>query len=169
MKYVSLQATITLTEWSERTIRRRIADGTLPYTDSLTVVEGGGQNKTMIGFEAIKNAICIPLEEEDIALIKEADTGDASAQNDLAILFLEHHKPKSAIYWLELSVKQNFADAMQHLGNCYLKGEGVSKDHNLAIMWIAKAASLGHAIADQQIKSLLSLGKFSETLAPLVD
>ena len=167
MKYVSLQATITLTEWSERTIRRRIADGTLPYTDSLTV--GGGQNKTMIDFEAIKNAICISLEDDDLELIEAADAGDASAQNDLAMLFLEHDKPKSAIYWLELSVKQNFADAMQHLGNCYLKGYGVSKDHNLAIMWIAKAASLGHAIADQQIKSLLSLGKFSETLAPLVD
>jgi hypothetical protein len=33
-------------------------------------------------------------------------------------------------------------------------GNGLAKDNNLAIMWIPKAASLGHPIAIAQIKSI---------------
>jgi TPR repeat protein len=67
---------------------------------------------------------------------------------------LENNKPKSAIYWLGLAAKQDFADAMHLLGSCYSKGNGLAKDNNLALMWIAKAASLGHPIAIAQIKSI---------------
>lgn len=148
MQTISIQAVVTLTEWSLRTIRRRIADGTL------RCVNNEDEIKTMISFDSIKNDSCIPLNHDDIELIMNADTGDAEAQNDLAVLFLEHHKPQSALYWLELATKQGFADAMHLLGTCYLKGHGVAKDNNLAIMWIAKAASLGHPIALAQIKSI---------------
>ena len=58
------------------------------------------------------------------------------------------------MYWLELAAKQQLADAMQLLGRCYLEGNGLTKDENLAIMWIAKAASLGHSIALAQIQSI---------------
>ena len=75
-------------------------------------------------------------------------------KNDLALLFLENDKPQNAIYWVELAAKQDFADAMHLLGTCYLKGNGLAKDHNLALMWIANAASLGHQIAVAQIQSI---------------
>jgi uncharacterized protein len=149
MQYVSLQAATTLTGWSVRTIRRRIADGSLQCAAS-----NEAQYKTMICFDSIKHSICIPLDPDDLDLIKSADAGDAKAQNDLGLLFLENNKLKSAVYWLELAAKQNVADAMQLLGCCYLEGNGLPKDHNLGIMWIAKAASLGHSIALAQIKSL---------------
>ncbi len=149
MHNISLQAVTTLTEWSLRTIRRRLADGTLQC-----VSNHGEKNKVMICFDSIKNDICIALEEDDIELIQSADAGDACAQNDLALHFLENNKPQSAIYWLELAAKQNFADAMQVLGNCYLKGNGLAKDDNLAMMWVAKAASLDHPIAMAQMKSI---------------
>ncbi len=149
MQYVSLQATATLTEWSERTIRRRVADGSLKCA-----IDNDAYYKTMICFDSIKNDICIPLSPDDIELIKSADSGDAKAQNDLALLFLENNKLKSAIYWLELSAKQKLTDAMHLLGCCYLEGNGVPKDENLAIMWIAKAASLGHPIALAQMQSI---------------
>jgi len=72
----------------------------------------------------------------------------------LALLFLEHNKLKSAVYWLELAAKQQLADAMHLLGRCYLEGNGLPKDDSLALMWIAKAASLGHSIALTQIQSI---------------
>ena len=149
MQHISLQAATTLTEWSERTIRRRIADGTLKCAANRE-----DHYKRMICFDSIKHDICIPLDQDDIELIKNADAGDAKAQNDLALLFLENNKLKSAVYWLELASKQNVADSMQLLGRCYLNGNGLSKDNNLAIMWIAKAASLGHSIALAQIQSI---------------
>jgi hypothetical protein len=149
MQHVSLQAATTLTEWSERTIRRRLADGSLKCA-----ADNGAHYKTMICFDSIKHDICIELDPDDIELLKAADAGDAKAQNDLALLFLENDKMKSAAYWLELAAKQNFTDAMHLLGCCYLDGNGLPKDDNLAIMWIAKAASLGHSIAQAQIQSM---------------
>jgi TPR repeat protein len=149
MKHVSLQAATTLTEWSERTIRRRLADGSLKCS-----ANNDAYHKTMICFDSIKNDLCISLDPDDVELIKFADGGDAKAQNDLALLFLENKKLKSAVYWLELAAKQNFTDAMHLLGCCYLEGNGLTKDDNLALMWIAKAASLGHPIAVAQIQSI---------------
>ncbi|MDP1665830.1 MAG: hypothetical protein Q8L79_11965 [Methylobacter sp.] len=149
MQHLSLQAATTLTEWSERTLRRRLADGTLQCA-----ADNEAYYKTMICFDSIKHDICIPLNPNDIELIKSADAGDAKAQNDLALLFLEQNKPKSAVYWLELAAKQQVSDAMHLLGCCYLEGNGLPKDDNLAIMWIAKAASLGHPIALAQIQSI---------------
>jgi len=149
MQHVSLQSAITLTEWSERTLRRRLADGSLRCA-----ADNGAYFKTMICFDSIKHDICIPLNPDDIELIKNADSGNAKAQNDLALLFLEHNKLKSAVYWLELAAKQQLADAMHLLGRCYLEGNGLPKDDSLALMWIAKAASLGHSIALAQIQSI---------------
>jgi hypothetical protein len=148
---ISLQAAMTLTEWSERTIRRRVADGSLRCVeDNLT------SNKTLIYMESIEASLCIPLSADDLELIRSADAGDAQAQTDLALLFLAHDKFKSAIYWLELAAKQSFPDALQWLGACYLRGEGVVKDDNLAVMWIAKSASLMHMIGCKQIEALAS-------------
>ncbi|MDO9046517.1 MAG: hypothetical protein Q7U66_02125 [Methylobacter sp.] len=149
MQHLSLQAAATLTEWSERTLRRRIADGTLKCATG-----NEARYKTMICFDSIRHDTCIALDPDDIELIKNADDGDAKSQNDLALLFLGKNKPKSAVYWLELAAKQNLTDAMHLLGRCYLEGNGLPKDDNLAIMWIAKAASMGHPIALAQIQSI---------------
>ena len=149
MLHINLQTAATLTELSTRTIRRRMAAGLLKNAGNLE-----DHYKAMICLESIQPDISIPLEPDDIDLIKSADSGDAEAQNDLALLFLENNKFKSAVYWLELAAQQHVADAMQLLGECYLKGNGLPKDNNLAIMWIAKAASLGHPIALAQMQSL---------------
>ncbi|MDO9168406.1 MAG: hypothetical protein Q7U18_04820 [Methylobacter sp.] len=149
MPNISLQTAATLTEWSLSTLRRRLADGTLRCASSHP-----DKNKAMICFDSIKNDICIAVDADAIALIQRADTGDVGAQNDLAVLFLDNNKPQSAIYWLELAAKQNCADAMQLLGSCYLTGNGLAKDDNLAMMWVARAASLCHPIALAQMQSI---------------
>ena len=149
MQHISLQAAITLTEWSERTIRRRLADGSL-----LSATQQRDSYKNLISFASIRQHFCIALAESDLAILAAAEQGDPVAQTDLAVLFLEHDKPKSALYWLEAAAKQNHADAIHLLGCCYLQGQGVNQDDNNAIMWIAKAAAYGHKLALAQIQSI---------------
>ena len=153
MQHLSFHAAMTLTEWSKSTLRRRLAEGVIRCADSS---QAGGSKQTLICFGSIQHDICLPLEPEDIELLEQADAGETSAQTDLAALFLEYDKFKSAIYWLELAAKQQFADAMHLLGGCYLAGKGVIKDDHLALMWIAKAASLGHVLAQMQMQALMA-------------
>jgi TPR repeat protein len=149
LDFISIAAAITLTEWSDSTFRRRVADGSLTRS-----VESGGSGRVMVDFASIRPHACIPLQQEDIELVAGADAGRADAQNDLALLFLEHGKPRSAIYWLELAAKQGSAEAMHWLGRCYLDGNGMLQDQNLGIMWLAKAAAEGHPISRAQMDAM---------------
>ena len=132
-----------------RTLWRRISDGSVTRANHSAVDE-----KTKIHLNSIKLSICIPLATDDIALIKNADAGNPEAQVDLALLFLTHAKFKSAFFWLELAASQDYANAMYLLGRCYTDGNDLPKDENLGIMWIAKAASRNHFIAQQLMKKI---------------
>lgn len=147
---ISLNAVIALTDQSERTLRRRIADGSLPRVAD----EGGSSYKTMIPFEAIRSQLVVPLAGDEIHLVREADSGNASAQNDLALLLLSHKKPHGALYWLELAAKQECPEAMHWLARCYLEGNGVTQDENLGLMWLARSAARGHRISQQQVQAM---------------
>ena len=149
MQLISIASAITLTEWSESTFRRRIADGSLTRE-----FEPGTGGRAMVSLNAIKPHACIPLEDEDGPLIQAADTGSAEAQNDLALLFLANSKPRAAIYWFELAAKQEYSDAMHWLGRCHMDGNGVLQDENLGMMWLAKAAAQGHAISQAQMQAM---------------
>lgn len=149
MQIISIASAITLTEWSESTFRRRIAEGVLTRE-----FEAGPGGRAMVRFDAIQPHVCISLEKEDISLVGEADLGNAEAQNDLALLFLKNTKPRAALYWLELAAKQEYTDAMHWLGRCYIDGNGVAQDNNLGIMWLAKAASQGHAMSQAQMDAM---------------
>lgn len=146
--YISLQSAVTLTDLSERTLRRRLAEGQIVKRNSEE------SHKTLIALTEITNDFCLPFEANQLELIQRADQGDARAQHELALFFLENNKTKSALYWLELAIKQNVEDAMYLKGCCYLNGNGLPKDPNLAIMWIAKAAASGHQIALAQMQSI---------------
>lgn len=146
MELISLAAAITLTEWSERTFWRRFADGSVKKE-----VEGGN-GKSMVHLDSIKPHIAMPLDAGDFALLKLADRGDAAAQNDLALIFLANGKPRGAIAWLELAARQDHADAMHWLARCYLEGNGVVRDDNLGMMWLARAAARGHLISENQLQ-----------------
>lgn len=146
MELISLAAAITLTEWSERTFWRRFADGSVKKE-----VEGSN-GKSMVHLDSIKPYIAMPLDADDFALLKLADRGDAAAQNDLALIFLANGKPRGAIAWLEMAARQDHADAMHWLARCYLEGNGVVRDDNLGMMWLAKAAAHGHLISENQLQ-----------------
>lgn len=146
LELITRETATALTEWSERTFWRRVSDA--------SVVREIHNGKSMIRLDSIVSHVCIPLDPESIDLIVRADAASAVAQTDLALLFLENDKPRGAIYWLQLAAKQDHPDAMQLLGRCYTDGRGIARDDNLGIMWIAKAAALGQAIAVAQMQGL---------------
>ena len=61
---------------------------------------------------------------------------------------------EAALYWLRAAAEQGSAEAMQWLGTAHAAG-GTERDEQLAVMWIAKAAALGHPIAKRQLEGLL--------------
>lgn len=91
----------------------------------------------------------------DVELIETAATGDAKAQTDLALLFLSHAKFESAVYWLELAAKQNHPAAMYLLSRCYIDGDALPRNENMGIMWITRAASIGHVLSQSLMQAML--------------
>lgn len=142
MQMLSLAAAAIMTNASESTFRRRIADGSL-----LKMTEPGPNGRSMIAFDAIAADLCIPLDAEDRPYLFAADAGNPEAQNDMGMQMLSHKMPKSAIYWFELASKQEYPEAMYWLARCYLSGEGVLTNTDVGMMWLAKAAAAGHVIA----------------------
>lgn len=146
---ISVESAIVMTELSRRTWWRRIAAG------EVTRVADDGRGRAMISWPDVVPKICVPMDSLDQSFVLRADAGEAEAQNDIGQLFLSAGKPAAALYWLQKAAQQNNADAMQCLGRCYLSGQGVAKDENLGLMWLAKAAAFGHVIAQELMNGLL--------------
>lgn len=153
MNAISLDAAIVITERSKRTWWRRITDGTV------TRLENDARGRAMLAFAEVASLICVPVQAYDLEMILRADAGDADAQADVGQMFSNAGKHEAARYWLQIAADQEHADAMQWLGRCYLAGEGVPKDENLGVMWIAKAAAAGHIIAQEQMRALIAGAK----------
>jgi hypothetical protein len=146
---ISLAAAITLSGLSERTLWRRIKEGSLQRGPD------DERGRTMVELNTLLTlAKSLQVETKDIDLIIRADRGDADAQNDLALLLLAQGRQNSALYWFNLAANQKHADAMNWLGRFYIEGNGVAPDENVGIMWIAKAAALGHSISQAQMRSI---------------
>ena len=93
---------------------------------------------------------------DEFALLVAADRGDSGAQNDLALLCLEQQRADVAMYWFNLAAQQGDADAMHYLSELYQKGDGVEQCESTAMLWRAKAAGAGHAIAQAQMAGITS-------------
>jgi uncharacterized protein len=110
--------------------------------------------RTSVALEAIVADIGIPLSDEDLALIQQADGGDPGAQADVAVLLMEAGLAAKAVFWLRSAADQGYADAMHWLGRCYVCGEGVDHDEAEGLAWISRAAAAGHPIAGAQMQRL---------------
>lgn len=149
MDSISLDAAAAMTGKGRRTLYRQLADGKLAKHPK------DARGRSMIALADVVEMIDFPLDDDDLIMIARADAGDAEAQDDVGQMFYAAGAFDAAVYWLREAAAQEQPDAMQWLGTCYAAGQGVPKDDNLAVMWIAKAASKGHAIAEQQIRSML--------------
>ena len=92
-------------------------------------------------------------EEFDVASVTaKADSGDAKAQYDLALLYasgdgVAENKDKAAHY-LQLAANQNLKEAQMELSAFYLQGiGGLQQDYEMAFKWALKAAQQGHHYA----------------------
>ena len=80
------------------------------------------------------------IKEEDVPFSLE----DAKTLGDKYYKEGEYDK---AIPYLEYAAKKGYASAQNHLGFCYLTGEGVEKNTKIAVKLFHKAAKLGNATA----------------------
>lgn len=84
-------------------------------------------------------------------LLRMGESGDASAQTQLGIIYAEGdgttRNYKKARNWFELAGKQNYADAEYNLGVMYGNGDGVTRDKEKARHWFEKAAVHGNISA----------------------
>jgi TPR repeat protein len=92
-----------------------------------------------------------PLRADDAWLVGQAAGGDAGAQNEIGVIFLEAGKPEIAFAWFDGAAKAGHADAMHWLSKYFIYGTmGVAANEALGMSWLAAAAAKGHEIAKAQ-------------------
>lgn len=152
METISLDAATAISTWSRRTWWRRITDGVVPR------LADDDRGRAVLPWSAVQRHLAVPLDAEDVSVLEDADRGNPAAQNDIGQLLAVEGRFGPALYWIKQAADQGYPDAMQWLGGAYAAGEGVKKDDNLAIMWIAKAAAGGHVIAEAQMRNMRKSG-----------
>ena len=162
---ISLNTAAVLTGRSIRTWQRRIEEGLVPRL-------GDDRGRALVAFDAVRPALAFKLDGPEVDLLVRADQGEATAQAEVGALFalaalrelqMTEAPPAagggsalSALHFLNRAAEQGQADAMHWLGLLHAAGLGDAGDGKaLALMWVAKAAAHGHAIAGQQLAALL--------------
>lgn len=154
MNSISLDAVAALTGMGRSTLWRKAADGVLAKGDKDARGRATLALSDVLGL--IRDSTGVPFSDDDVAVLLQADAGDAEAQADIGALLYVHAGGgrEAALHWLRAAAEQGSAEAMQWLGTAHAAG-GTERDEQLAVMWIAKAAALGHPIAKRQLEGLL--------------
>ena len=161
---ISLNTAAVLTGRSVRTWQRRIEEGLVPRL-------GDERGRALVAWDAVRPALALRLDEAEVELLVRADQGDARAQAEVGALFalaalrdakaaapsnLGGGSAMPALHFLTRAAEQGEADAMHWLGLLHAAGLGESGDGDaLALMWVARAAAHGHAIAARKLAGLL--------------
>lgn len=152
MNTISLDTAEVITGISRRTLWRRVGDG------ALASGEKDARGRTTLALDGVLSLVQentgIAFTAEDVDVLLQADAGDAEAQADIGAMLYVGGAREPSLYWLHAAAEQGSAEAMQWLGTAYASA-GSEQDNNLAVMWIAKAAALGHPIAKKQLDGLL--------------
>jgi uncharacterized protein len=78
-----------------------------------------------------------------------ADGGDAVAQYNLGLLYLDGHgvpqSPMEASNWFRRAAEQDYTAAQHNLGAMYASGQGVKRDFVQAYKWLNICAAKGNA------------------------
>jgi TPR repeat protein len=112
-------------------------------------------------------------EEKFLKLRKDADSGDAKAQNTLAVMYFTgeviskdasgkilSNDPATAAAWFHRSALQGYAKAQFNLGLMYANGEGgLTKDTVKAVEFFREAAIQGNADAQNNLGAMYHLGE----------
>jgi TPR repeat protein len=112
-------------------------------------------------------------EEKFLKLRKDADSGDAKAQNTLGVMYFTgeviskdasgkilSNDPATAAAWFHRSALLGYAKAQFNLGLMYANGEGgLTKDTVKAVEFFRKAAIQGNADAQNNLGAMYHLGE----------
>ncbi|MBQ4479475.1 MAG: sel1 repeat family protein [Victivallales bacterium] len=102
------------------------------------------------------------LHGELLELAIQADGGDADAQNDLALRYLEGDgvgkNARQAAVWFKAAAEQGLAEAQYNYALCLEEGAGLPIDKAAALKWHRKAAEQGHADAQFAVASCYDFG-----------
>jgi len=151
--FISTQTTGLLMGKTARTVQNWIEAGTIQGKTLDTTHLPGGR-RWQINLFDIEHHICIPLNQELVDWIQQADTGDAAALKKVGIAFAAEHHNAMAVPWIEAAAKKGDVDAMDLLSWHYLHGAGVAQDHSIAMQWLAKAAERGLPTAKIKLQKL---------------
>jgi TPR repeat protein len=118
--------------------------------------------------KAVANPPPPPEPSAEEKLLRRAQAGDSAAQLQLAKTLREAMKLDESAQWLTKAAQNGHPEGEFQLGNCYLKGMGVSRDYSKAQHWYALALSHGHKHAQQALDSIAAQrAKFLQNLQPL--
>ena len=162
MQLLSATAALTLTDWSESTLRRRWAEGLVRR-----VTEEGGAGRAMVPWADLQPHVAVTLSPSDLSRLWAADAGDPDAQVDTALFLLAQGFAKGAGRWLLLATRRDHPEAAYWLARLDLAGEGGLANDATALAWLARAAELGHPIAQAQIRELA--GRPPSPVQPLLE
>ncbi len=96
-------------------------------------------------------------------LTAAAEQGDAIAQHDLAVRYLDSKTVardyRLAVLWMERAASQGMASAQHRLAVMFAEGTGGAPDPNRAAMWHTRAASQGHPGSQHALALAYAAGK----------
>ncbi len=111
-------------------------------------------------------------EEKFLQLRKDADAGNAKAQNGLGVMYytgeivtkgasgkIMDNDPAAAAGWFYRAAIQGYAEAQFNLGLMYANGEGVAKDEAKAVEWFRKSAEQGNVDAQNNLGVMYYAGE----------
>ncbi|QCE34635.1 sel1 repeat family protein [Acetobacteraceae bacterium] len=97
------------------------------------------------------------------ALKQKAEAGDAKAQFDLGLLYVEgigmSHNEAKAVEWWRKAADQGDRDAQYSLGILYYSGRGVKQDYTEAAKWFEKASQQGFKEAQHMLGVMYLMGR----------
>jgi len=162
MQLISAAAALTLTDWSESTLRRRWTEGVVGR-----VTEAGGSGRAMVPWGDLQPHLAVTLSPPEWPILWAADAGDPGAQVDMALLLISQGFAKGARAWLQLATRHDHPEAAYWLARLALAGEAGDSNDASALAWLARAAELGHPIARAQIRELA--GRLPSAIEPLLE
>jgi TPR repeat protein len=98
---------------------------------------------------------------------KGAEMGNAECQGSLGLLYQAGERVPGGVKenlteaakWYRLAAEQNQTEAMFHLAQLYLWGQGVKQDDAEAVKWFRKGSELGSADAQWNLGKCYQVGK----------
>ncbi len=91
-----------------------------------------------------------------------AEKGDATAQNNIAVLYEEglgvERNDAEALKWYTKAAQQGLADAQFMTAFFHASGRGTTQDYQQAFVWYQKAAKQGHADAQNNLAMRYATG-----------